>query len=713
MDYSYRWHLITVLLILAFVKVLRHHWSRAKAKRGAAVQPYLADLNNIQPRTVCKNECQRYRTLYFKLHHLEDHTSILQEARSTLLSLLSEGLQHELAQPTVLNAKWYSDRILDKFIQTQLDDVARKWQEYLTARDNGHPRRLFLSADEARQWLIRMAPLKLVDGAWLSRIHTAATPFAFRRITKNAWQILSEELGDGDQTRNHVYVYWKLLEKVGADIPAPESSEFIRHRAMYDCQVWKAAVSQLLISLFPDEFFPEILGFNLHFEMLSLETLMAAKELREVGLDPYYFNLHITIDNADSGHSAMASHITKAYIGLCRDHHGESAAQEVWRRIQAGYCLSKHMLPHDTAAAVARSPEKDIIQLFGAKSLASHGIHRHCPVAINGRPLSMWLDPTLFNRSRPVWQLDFLHCLSNSKPWVYKGDSGRSRLLRELSWGGSMFGAFTDREVALLRKWIDTMSAGEEDLYERFCSRTRDDTMLASQFSLTKGLSPTGNHELTAATDSTIKSVLEQMDVSPNMSLPLIQIDISNLDAERLLPVWLAHSCLLENMISTPWRAASSKGCAIVRLLRAHHGYLPEPIVVHGMDEVQRDNVVDLVEIGLDWLCSDNRPMSLSQALEQRPSVYAEQMLFMSKRPERYYWELFGMGKAFVKLHSAAASASEMSRENAKALELMVDRENSALQACLEMLQDRSEEHVAFLKGYRWAKIEIESCVPR
>ena len=77
-------------------------------------------------------------------------------------------------------------------------------------------------------------------------------------------------------------------------------------------------MAQLLISLFPTDFLPEILGFSFNIEMMTLETLRAAKGLREVGVDPYYFTLHITIRNADSGYTAMESRAVAEYVVLVR-----------------------------------------------------------------------------------------------------------------------------------------------------------------------------------------------------------------------------------------------------------------------------------------------------------------------------------------------------------------------------------------------------------
>jgi hypothetical protein len=42
--------------------------------------------------------------------------------------------------------------------------------------------------------------------------------------------------------------------------------------------------------------------------------MRAITELKELKLNDYYFLLHISIDNADSGHTAMAMHAVVKYM---------------------------------------------------------------------------------------------------------------------------------------------------------------------------------------------------------------------------------------------------------------------------------------------------------------------------------------------------------------------------------------------------------------
>ncbi|KAL2126947.1 hypothetical protein VTI74DRAFT_11584 [Chaetomium olivicolor] len=669
--------------------------------------PVMRDTTKPRSATPRDKSLQYYKELYVKLHNLECHQEIVPEARALLLSLLSEALQFESevqSATTILSLERFSATDLDSFVYSELEHVAQEWHQYVARRKQGQPRELFHDAAAARRWLVQRTPLKFVDGAWLGHIHKITTPFLYRRITKSAWQILSEELGDGDLAKCHAHVYARLLEKIGLPTPAPDSDAFIHHPGMDDLGLWRAAVGQLLISLFPNDFLPEILGFNLNFEMMTMETLLAAKELREVGIDPYYFSLHITIDNADSGHTAMASRTVAEYMALIAATQGDSAAHQAWKRVQAGFVLSKniHRLPE--TAGPNPSLNTKIIDIFLSKSIASRGVHEHCPMTIGGRTLSTWLDPSMLRQQE--WQADFLQSLANAKPWVYKGNSGRSRFVQQLCWGGSMFGAFTDREVGVVRDWIDSLAMPGSEVYAAFTGR-----MEMSDFSSTAPF----NQSL-AALD--LVDEVGELQPPAAQSLSINDMDVSKLQVHKILPLWFVHSCLLESSVSVPWKVATPAGCAIVRLLRAQYGFLPEPAGVDGLDEMSRDDQVDLVDIGMEMISrvapEGPVPEDIEHALKMWPSSFAEKMLSASTRPMEMRWMLLGMTQAFTELHDVVSSSgvllSEVSRT---ALRLISKRERESLRMCVGDLVEGSTEMSDYLRGYQMGVQEIGHCFER
>jgi len=120
-------------------------------------------------------------------------------------------------------------------------------------------------------------------------------------------------------SKNHISIYRQLLQDVGIELPSSNDISSIHHsHGMLDPQTCKTSVGHLLISLFPNDFLPEIPGFNLHLERLSTQTLKASRELPELGIPRDYFSLHVSIDNAHSGHSAIALVIMNQMAHVCK-----------------------------------------------------------------------------------------------------------------------------------------------------------------------------------------------------------------------------------------------------------------------------------------------------------------------------------------------------------------------------------------------------------
>lgn len=686
------------LCLLAFALVSRFIFSLGR-KPNTSTQPSPPTAQTKKLQLVKQKECQPLKELYFKLHNLESHYDTLSEAKSLLLSLFSEALRSETgAKNSILSVRRFSAASLDAFVHSELDNVTKEWRQYLTRRKQGQPRELFSTTADAHRWLVQRAPVKLVDGAWLGHVHKITTPFYLRRVTKAAWQVLSEELGDGDLTKCHAHLYAQLLDRIGVPTPEPDSEDFTQHAGMDEVTVWRSALAQLLISLFPDDFLPEILGFNLNFEMMTMETLLAAKELREVGIDPYYFTLHITIDNGDTGHTAMSSRIVADYLDLTAARCGDAAAQTAWRRVQAGFMLSKNS--HEVLDAGLTTK---IMDIFLAKSIASYGVHNDCPMTIGGQALSTWLEPSMFRQAR--WRMDFLQCLGSARPWVKKGNSNGSRLVHQLSWGGSMFGAFTDREVAVVKEWIDSLAPAGPGLYEAFTARTvttEHDPALPNlrSWKLEALLS-----------DSIPIEGLRKAGIVTTTPLP---VDMAKLNAQRLIPVWFAQSCLLESSVSIPWNVTNDTGCSIIRLLRAQHGFLPEPVGVHGMNEMCRDDHMDLIDIGMELISrfepGISPPESIGEVLKTWPSLFAETMMAAAARPRDLRWALLGMTQAFVRLHVTVASQKLLPETQQAALHIMASRQQESLKSCTAGLGEGGLDEAGFYKGYGLALGEIMAC---
>ncbi|KAE8370184.1 hypothetical protein BDV27DRAFT_170773 [Aspergillus caelatus] len=643
-----------------------------------------------------------YRSLYYKLQNIEEHQDILPGARDLLISLLADAIKSMVYDKDqgqgMLGIRSYTDEKLFSFVRTSHQGVEDSYQRYIQKRRTGSPRVLVPSREHAAEVLRRLAPLKLVDGAWLGHIHDINTPFAHRHVTKYLWQILSEELGDGVLSLHHTYVYNELLKDLDVKLPEPYERDFgAEIRNTNDIRVFKAAVVQLLISLFPQEFLPEIIGFNLHFEGLSFETMTLARELQELKIDAQYFLLHVSIDNAHSGHAMIAACTVAQYLALVMRDEGLEAAKIAWRRVQAGYLLSKH-LGDGIESAVTEDEgdidyhaedndipgpyDEEVVNLLIAKAAVAQKIHTACPSRINGKPLSDWLNTS--NLASDSSKLDFIRELSNAAPWVVRGNPDKSRLIWEMRRGGKMFGAFTLKEVNLIEHWIsslDPRATGNDAQsdYWRFTGRRK-----SLEY-------PT----LTLSSDPFLN-----LDYSAYRALPLdkdLAYDplLINFDKDwpKFISTWFAHISLLESFATVPSRVATELGAAVTRTLRAQYGLSPEVDGILGMDELHHTGSVtpapDLVDIGLEIMsCKGITPLpeSLSDILIQFPCEFSSKILSASKYPVRN-------GEILLAVLECPGLLSE--------------RETTCLRICRDLLAADKRKIGLFTAGYWMARTEI------
>ncbi|KAI1321507.1 hypothetical protein F5Y16DRAFT_416840 [Xylariaceae sp. FL0255] len=650
-------------------------------------------------------QLDHYKRLYHQLHNLESHPHVLPEARETLLSLFAEALAkvRRNVSGTILDIEIFDEKALRAFIRGKEQRITAKLEGYLQHRRNGGKRQLFETFEQARDWLIRKAPSKLVDGAWLGHVHKMSTPFEHRRVTKNAWQVMSEELGDGDVSKHHAAIYLQLLQSIGVTLPEADSLDFIgADFGQEDVDDWKAAVAQLLISLFPNEFTAEILGFNLHFECLARDTMLASRELKELKIDNAYFLLHLSIDNSDSGHTAMATQIVIDYIRQIRAMHGDTAADQAWRGVQVGYLLSDmfggHVptnLAHDVAPLnVFNESAADLIKIFASKSNASASLHCTSRVMIGGQRLSEWLQAFASAEDHSACQTEFLIQLARCRPWIYAGDITRSKLVQALEWKGKMFGAFTESEMGILKNWIDNLRApvsGPSSEYWSFVKKSdRSYEEVLSKASILDGWPIMAERGTAKPWES----------YSPTLSIGHSRLPRENIDAGELLALWFAHPCLLESFVSIPIRTCTRGTAAVIRILRAQRGFLDEGEGVAGMDEFRRTDYASLVSIGFEMARSSGirAPQNLREAIsiasKGTTADFAVSMVEWSSRPLEHRSALLGMAWAFVGLHEALSDHdySILSEKFRIRLGRMSQKEREAFAHCRkELLVDEKQ----------------------
>lgn len=382
----------------------------------------LARASQLEVESVCDSS----KDVYFTLSTREIGDAEHRYARDYLRQQLTHSRELPDELPTDLTE-------LDDWLAQRIEAVSEEYRQYLDARRNGAPRRYFSSRAHALYFLKAVAPTKLVDGAWLYGTLTRWQDADYLPLI----QTYLEELGDGVAEQNHVVLYKKLL-------------------AMHGCEEWRhldephfvQGAIQLALAHEAEHFLPEIIGYNLGYEQLPLHLLITAYELNELGIDPYYFTLHITIDNASTGHARKALTSLRQLLPLVGD------TQAFYQRVMDGYRLND--LGANTKSVIASFDlEKEVVEMMKAKSVVGRNMHSdYCRVA--GRTVNEWL-------SDPEKIPAFLDALVNAG-WITKGEPAENSKFWRLIQGerAEMFGVFSEYEQQMLRDWIATPAANQQ-----------------------------------------------------------------------------------------------------------------------------------------------------------------------------------------------------------------------------------------------------------
>ena len=244
------------------------------------------------------------------------------------------------------------DQLID-WVVLNCSSVAQEYARYLHGRMQGGGRRYFLNKAHALYFLQCVAPTKQVDGAWLYGVLAHWRDYRYDGLLTT----YLEELGDGEPMQNHVAIYQRLLAEQGCD------GGF----AWQDQHFHQGAI-QLALGQSAESHLPEILGYNLGYEQLPLHLLICAYELKELNIDPYYFSLHVTIDNASSGHARRAVQAVLALMPRGMD------AKEYWKRVRRGYLLND-LGPGSISVIQAFDLENELVAMLERKR--AFGQHMH------------------------------------------------------------------------------------------------------------------------------------------------------------------------------------------------------------------------------------------------------------------------------------------------------------------------------------------------
>ncbi|WP_324798817.1 iron-containing redox enzyme family protein [Streptomyces cyaneofuscatus] len=183
---------------------------------------------------------------------------------------------------------------------------------------------------------VQTAPLTLIDGSWLQGFtdYEQASSAIGHSLFETYW----DELGNGEPHLNHPLIYRDVLREMGVELPPTASAAFAQWPGFRE-ESLELPVYWLCVGRFPQTFLPEVLGLNLAMELSGVGgTYRRARlALKAYGFSTRFVDIHNTIDNVATGHSAWAADAVDTLLASLPDAPGPGARADVWGRVRVGY----------------------------------------------------------------------------------------------------------------------------------------------------------------------------------------------------------------------------------------------------------------------------------------------------------------------------------------------------------------------------------------
>eukprot|EP00163_Fabomonas_tropica_P017396 TRINITY_DN3091_c0_g2_i11.p1 TRINITY_DN3091_c0_g2~~TRINITY_DN3091_c0_g2_i11.p1 ORF type:complete len:355 (-),score=92.89 TRINITY_DN3091_c0_g2_i11:57-1121(-) len=187
---------------------------------------------------------------------------------------------------------------------------------------------------------------------------------------------------------------------------------------------------------------------NLEWEVLALKPTV--KMYDYWGIPSTFYSMHIAIDNAASGHGALAVKAVKLYMDQIRTMGGEEAVQAVWKRVWNGYITFTLIgtLGDDLAKKIQQPSTLHQQMVDMIKRKAKYASKNHPGIMLGKYKLNdLFSDPELL-----------LKTLASS-PVVDSAKPADSYIVQIMShFGDKMYGVFTPEEQELWLNWIESLS---------------------------------------------------------------------------------------------------------------------------------------------------------------------------------------------------------------------------------------------------------------
>jgi hypothetical protein len=395
----------------------------------------------------------RDRDYFYYLLNIDSYPDFLPVAQRLAEYFLSQAVAlFEDVRPGALDELYRPFPYSRELLQQRLDEIYAALGADAANDPIADPENPFRTREDMIERIRQFAPLNQMDGAWVRNVGRAGPIDDVGSLLFSVWM---DEVGNGDPNQNHANVYTNLLEQLGIQLPPITTRDYASNPDLLD-SAYTVPVFELAISQFTDRYFPEILGMTLQLEWEVLGLWPTVKLLRNFGLDSRFYELHIGIDNAASGHGAKAKQAVERFLDDARRRGGDDEVQAVWKRIWTGYVAFattgtlasdlRERLEARRTGAVAAADRVDEIILEKKK----YGALNHSQKQAAGQYINdLFEDPTAFRDALVKGD------------YVVPGHPEQSRFFQLTSFQGPMYRVFTEAELDAWKAWVFSLRQAE------------------------------------------------------------------------------------------------------------------------------------------------------------------------------------------------------------------------------------------------------------
>lgn len=271
------------------------------------------------------------RNLYHRLINVEHYPEVRSEALDYANTWLARSANNAGKTCNTIPFNTYTHQQFRTWFEKKALAQAESYSPNIEPDGIGKTR------DEVIDEALQLCPMIFIDGAWLQRWGNAG--LVDSEIGALFYKIYSDEIGNGDTCLNHPNIYRNLMLQMDIHLPNFRTYEFAYFKRFTDA-AFSIPVFWLSASQFPRRFFPETLGLNLAMELSGVggSYRTARDELSLHSFSTHFVELHNTIDNASTGHSAMAVEAIELYMDAFLEACSPHLAAEQWRKVWTGFC---------------------------------------------------------------------------------------------------------------------------------------------------------------------------------------------------------------------------------------------------------------------------------------------------------------------------------------------------------------------------------------